>query len=137
MLGLQFAIAKTVAAIGVGLLGGFGVLVAQRMGVLVGEPLREGIGNGGCAGSKIRNRRTLCGAIGMSPHQCRVTARRRLDGQGYGARSGHVLVGGGVTSIPAALAVWAIARRAVFAVYLALATVGAMLSGIVFQIVAG
>jgi uncharacterized membrane protein YraQ (UPF0718 family) len=47
------------------------------------------------------------------------------------------LVGGGVTSIPAALAVWAIARRAVFAVYLALATVGAMLSGIVFQIVAG
>ena len=55
VLGLQFAIAKTVAAIGVGLLGGFGVLVAQRVGILVGEPLRDGIGNGGCAGSKIRN----------------------------------------------------------------------------------
>src|SRR3990172_4923566 len=55
ILGLQFAIAKTVAAIAVGLLGGFGVLAMQRMGVLVGDPLREGIGNGGCAGSKIRN----------------------------------------------------------------------------------
>ena len=54
-LGLQFAIAKTVAAIAVGLLGGFGVLVMQRMGILVGEPLRDGIRNGGCAGSKIRN----------------------------------------------------------------------------------
>ena len=47
------------------------------------------------------------------------------------------LVGGGVTSIPAALAVWGIARRSVFAAYLAFATVGAVLSGTVFQIIAG
>ena len=47
------------------------------------------------------------------------------------------LVGGGVTSIPAALAVWAIARRGVFVAYLLLATVGALLSGIVFQAIAG
>ena len=45
------------------------------------------------------------------------------------------LVGGGVTSIPAALAVWAVARRPVFAAYLAFATAGAFLSGVAFQIV--
>ena len=39
------------------------------------------------------------------------------------------LVGGGVTSIPAALAVFGIARRQVFAAYLALATVGALADG--------
>ena len=47
------------------------------------------------------------------------------------------LVGGGVTSIPAALAVWGIARRQVFAAYLAFAILGALLSGVAFQIVAG
>ncbi len=47
------------------------------------------------------------------------------------------LVAGGVTSIPAALAVWGVARRAVFAAYLALATIGALLSGIAFQVIAG
>jgi uncharacterized membrane protein YraQ (UPF0718 family) len=45
------------------------------------------------------------------------------------------LVGGGVTSIPAALAVWGIARRKIFAAYLT--TIGALLSGILFRIVAG
>jgi uncharacterized membrane protein YraQ (UPF0718 family) len=47
------------------------------------------------------------------------------------------LVGGGVTSIPAALAVWGIARRQVFATYLAFAVLGALLSGLVYQAVAG
>ena len=47
------------------------------------------------------------------------------------------LVGGGVTSIPAALAVLGIARRQVFAAYLAFAILGALLSGVGFQIVAG
>ena len=47
------------------------------------------------------------------------------------------LVGGGVTSIPAALAVFGIARRQVFGVYLALATIGALLTGIAYQAYAG
>ena len=47
------------------------------------------------------------------------------------------LVGGGVTSIPAALAVWGVARRAVFAAYLGFATLGAILSGLLFQIAVG
>jgi uncharacterized membrane protein YraQ (UPF0718 family) len=45
------------------------------------------------------------------------------------------LVGGGVTSIPAALAVWGVAGRPVFASYLAFATLGAFLSGVAFQLV--
>ena len=203
VLGLQFAIAKTVAAIGVGLLGGFGVLVAQRVGILVGEPLRDGIGNGGCAGSKIRNPKDVVWRYWHEPARRDVfwtNARQTTlflgkwltlafvleslmvayipnnlvasiagdgsflsiltatlvgipsylngnaalplvaglmdKGMAPGAAMAF-LVGGGVTSIPAALAVWAIARRAVFAAYLALATLGAMLSGIVFQLVAG
>jgi hypothetical protein len=47
------------------------------------------------------------------------------------------LVGGGVTSVPAALAVWAVARRAIFVAYLAFATLGAVLSGLAFQMLAG
>jgi hypothetical protein len=50
ILGLEFAVAKTVAAIGVGLLGGFGVLAMRRTSILVGDPLRDDVGNGGCAG---------------------------------------------------------------------------------------
>jgi uncharacterized membrane protein YraQ (UPF0718 family) len=203
ILGLQFAIAKTVAAIGIGLLGGFGVLAMQRAGALVGEPFREGIGNGGCAGSKIRNPKAVIWRYWQEPARREAfwTSARQTalflgkwltlafvleslmmayipnnliasiagdggflsilsatlvgipsylngnaalplvaglmeKGMAPGAAMGF-LVGGGVTSIPAALAVWAIARRAVFAAYLALATVGALLSGIAFQLIAG
>ena len=53
-LGLEFAVAKTVAALGVGMLGGIGIYALQRSGVLV-DALREGLGNGGCGGAKIRH----------------------------------------------------------------------------------
>ncbi|MCY1127632.1 permease [Frigidibacter sp. RF13] len=46
------------------------------------------------------------------------------------------LVAGGVTSIPAAMAVWALVRPRVFALYLALATGGALLSGLLFNLAA-
>jgi uncharacterized membrane protein YraQ (UPF0718 family) len=203
ILGLQFAIAKTVAAISVGLLGGFGVLAIQRIGILVGQPLRDGVGNGGCGGSKIRNPKAVVWSYWQEPARRDAfwaTARQnalflgkwltlafvleslmvayvpsdlvaRAAGDGgflsifaatlvgipsylngnaalplvsglmeKGMSPGAAmafLVGGGVTSIPAALAVWGIARRSIFAAYLVLATIGALLSGIVFQIVAG
>lgn len=203
ILGLQFAVAKTVAALGVGLLGGFGVLGLQRMGALVGEPLREGIGNGGCAGAKIRNPKAVVWRYWDEPARREafwLNARQttlflgkwltlafvleslmvayipndligRIAGDGgllsivtatlvgipsylngnaalplvsglmdKGMAPGAAmsfLIGGGVTSIPAALAVWAIARRGVFVAYLAFAIVGALLSGILFQMMAG
>src|SRR3546814_6901411 len=53
VLGSEFAIAKTLAAIGLGLFGGFVTLVLMRAGGLA-DPLREGVGNGGCGGAKVR-----------------------------------------------------------------------------------
>jgi uncharacterized membrane protein YraQ (UPF0718 family) len=44
------------------------------------------------------------------------------------------LVAGGVTSIPAAMAVWALARPPVFAIYIGLSLTGAFLAGLLFQI---
>ncbi|OFX00298.1 MAG: permease [Alphaproteobacteria bacterium RIFCSPHIGHO2_12_FULL_66_14] len=203
VLGLQFAIAKTIAATAVGLLGGFGVLVMQRSGVLVEPPLRDGIGNGGCAGSKIRNPKAVAWRYWQEPARREAfwTSVRQnalflgkwlvlafvveslmiayvpgdliasvagdggflsilgaalvgipsylngnaalplvaglMDkGMSPGAAMAF-LVGGGVTSIPAALAVWAVARRQVFVAYLAFAILGAVLAGIAFQAAAG
>jgi uncharacterized membrane protein YraQ (UPF0718 family) len=203
VLGVQFAVAKTLAAIGVGLLGGFGVLALQGMGALTGNPLRDTAGDGGCAGSKIRNPKavvwrawheaerreaflksaalnalflgkwlllaftleslmvayvpsdlvtriagdgsllSIMGAtlIGI-PSYLNGNAALPLvaglidKGMSPGAAMAF-LVGGGVTSIPAALAVFGIARRQVFGVYLALATIGALLTGIAYQAYAG
>jgi uncharacterized membrane protein YraQ (UPF0718 family) len=203
VLGVQFAVAKTLAAIGVGLLGGFGVLALQGGGVLTGPPLRDGIGNGGCAGSNIRNPKaviwraweeaarresfaksaaqnamflgkwlllafvleSLMVAYVPSDLVTRVAGGGGLlsilaatlvgipsylngnaalplvaglvdKGMAPGAAMAF-LVGGGVTSIPAALAVFGIARGRVFAVYLALAVAGALLTGLAYQAFAG
>jgi len=45
------------------------------------------------------------------------------------------LVAGGVTSIPAAMAVFAIARLRVFALYLGFAVLGAFLAGLAYGLV--
>jgi uncharacterized protein len=194
-LGFGFATAKTVAAIGVGLLGGFGTVALERAG-LVGDPLRPGVGNGGCAGAKVRQPKRvvwtfwqererrirfaggaikafvflgkwlivaffleslmlayvpadlivhvaggsglgpiIVGALIGIPAYLNGTAALPLvaglmeHGMSPGAAMAF-LVGGGVTSIPAAIAVAAIARAPVFAAYLGFATVGAVLSGI-------
>ena len=47
------------------------------------------------------------------------------------------LVAGGVTSIPAAIAVWALVRPPVFALYVALALSGSFVVGLLFQLVVG
>ena len=49
-LGLHFAIAKTLATVAIGLLGGFGTLALMKLGITTAafrHPLREGAGNGG------------------------------------------------------------------------------------------
>ncbi|MEM6904233.1 MAG: permease, partial [Pseudomonadota bacterium] len=47
------------------------------------------------------------------------------------------LVAGGVTSLPAAIAVWALVKKHVFALYIALALSGSLISGILFQLWVG
>ncbi|MCA6115949.1 permease [Bradyrhizobium sp. WSM 1738] len=203
VLGFQFAVAKTLAAIGVGLLGGYGILALQRVGLLAGPPLRDGVGNGGCAGSKIRNPKAVEWRFWNEPARREAfanTARNNtlflgkwlllaftleslmvayvprdfigsVAGEGgflsiaaatlvgipsymngnaalplvaglveKGMAPGAAmafLIGGGVTSIPAALAVWAITPRKLFAAYLAFATLGALAAGVVFQAAVG
>jgi len=200
VLGLEFAVAKTIAAIGLGLFGGAVVHLLMVKGGALANPLRAGVGNGGCGGGKIRapkpvvwrfwiesERRATFAKIVLSttlflakwltlafileslmlawiPAET-VTAVLGGDGlapiitatlvgvpaylngyaalplvgglieQGMAAGAGMAfLVAGGVTSIPAAMAVWALARLPVFGLYIALSLSGAFLSGLLFQL---
>ena len=196
-LGLPFTLAKTAAAFGLGLLGGFATLAAQRAG-LFGEPLRPGVG------------RSTCGSSALAPAEVRWTFWRepdRLASFGTEARSvalfltkwlllafaieslmvvwlpqdliatylggtaGHAiplatvigvpaylngyaaipligelmamgmtpgaalafLVAGGVTSLPAAMAVFALVRMPVFAWYLTVALAGSLAIGFTYE----
>lgn len=197
-LGMDFALAKTAAAIGLGLLGGFGTLALARAGGL-SDPLRPGIGNGGCGGARVRapkpvvwafwaeaTRRAkfraeaaksflflakwlalafaieslmvawappgavagLVGGAGVLPvlvatlvgipaylngfAALPVVAGLLDQGMAPGAALAF-LVAGAVSSVPAAIAVWALVRPAVFALYLGFAVTGAFLAGLIFQ----
>jgi len=57
-LGSSFALAKTVAAIGVGLMGGFAML-ALGFTPLFANPLKPGIGDGGCGASAVRSTKPI------------------------------------------------------------------------------
>jgi uncharacterized membrane protein YraQ (UPF0718 family) len=202
VLDLDFAIAKTLAALGLGLFGGLVVHLIARGGGLA-DPLRDGVGNGGCGGAKVRApkpvvwrfwddpaRRARFGAEGLKsarflggwltlafvleslmlayvPAQS-ITALLGgtgvgpvvtatlvgvpaylngyaalplvggLIGQGMSPGAGLAfLVAGGVTSIPAAIAVWALAKPRVFAIYIALSLTGAFTAGLLYQVWAG
>ena len=57
-LGMEFAVFKTFSAVTVGLIGGFGTYVLMRYGAF-SHPLREGVGDGGCGGSTVRNQKEV------------------------------------------------------------------------------
>jgi hypothetical protein len=199
VLDLEFAIAKTAAAIGLGGAGGLVVHLLSRGGALA-DPLREGVGNGGCGGAKVRapkpvvwrfwqeeERRakfaktawsttvflakwltlaflieslmlawipaetvtSVLGGEGLMPIATAtlVGVPAYLNGyaalplvgglieQGMAPGAGMAfLIAGGVTSIPAAMAVWALARPQVFALYIALSLSGALAAGLLFQL---
>jgi uncharacterized membrane protein YraQ (UPF0718 family) len=198
VLGFEFALAKTFAAIGLGLFGGLVVLALTTSGGLA-DPLRPDIGNGGCGGSKIRapkpvvwrfwqetERRekfgreavkttlflgkwltlaflleslmlayipaetitSVLGGTGIAPIALAslVGVPAYLNGyaalplvgglieQGMTSGAGLAfLVAGGVTSLPAAIAVWALVKPRVFALYIALSLSGALAAGLLFQ----
>jgi hypothetical protein len=199
VLGFEFAIAKTLAAVGLGLFGGTVVHVIARAGGL-SDPLRIGVGNGGCGASKVRSvqpvvwafwhdrdRRTkfsrealkttlflakwltlafvleslmlawvpadlvasAVGGTGLAPigiatlvgvpaylnGYAALPLVGGLMGQGMAPGAGLAfLVAGGVTSLPAAIAVWALVKRPVFFLYIAIALMGSLASGILFQL---
>lgn len=199
-LGTGFAVAKTLAAIGLGLFGGFTVAALARGGWLA-DPLRAGVGDGGCGGAKVRNPKPPVWAFWREPARrarfAREAARSGLfllkwltlafvleslmlvwlpaervagllggDGlwpiaiatlvgvpaylngyaalplvsglmtQGMAPGAGMAfLVAGGVSSLPAALAVFALVRAPVFALYLGFALSGSLAAGLLFQAV--
>lgn len=197
-LGTEFAIVKTLSAIGIGLFGGLVTHALVRKGVF-SNPLREGVGNGGCGASGIREGKsvvwkfwredqrkqkfkkstqsntlflgkwlalafvleslmvaympdgfirstaggsgflTISGAtlLGIPAYLNGYAALPLVNGlidQGMAPGAGLAfLVGGGITSIPAAIAVFALTRPPVFVAYVGFAILGAALSGILFQ----
>lgn len=199
-MGTGFAVAKTVAAIGVGLLGGFGALAIARTGAF-DNPLREGINGSACGTGVVRApvavkwrfwqepaRRTsfvdgakgnifflgkwltlafllesvmlayvpaseianLVGGNGIGPILLSTIVGVPAYLNGYAALplvagltdSGMspgaamaFLMAGGVSSLPAAIAVYALVRKHVFAAYLGFALLGSMLSGLAYAAV--
>lgn len=199
VLGLEFAVAKTLIALGMGVLGGTIVHLVVTAGGL-SDPLRDGIGNGGCGGAKVRNPKPPVWAFWHDP--ARVTKFRTegtktflfllkwmslaflleslmlayvpaelitqtLGGNGLGPIAIATLVGvpayfngyaalpligtlmdqgmqagagmafliaGGVTSLPAAIAVWALVKFRVFALYIAISLGGAFVTGLLFHL---
>jgi len=197
-LGLQFAIAKTIATVGIGLLGGFGTLALMRSGwsaAAFANPLREGVGNGGCGGNRVRHPKPTVWQFWQEPerqHKFWQGARKNtwflgkwlalaflleslmvvyvptdwiqaiaggggllsiglaaligvplyLNGyaalpivegliqQGLSPSAGMTfLLAGGATSIPAMIAVFALARRPIFLAYLGFAFLGSVIAG--------
>ncbi|MFU8776091.1 MAG: permease [Roseovarius sp.] len=199
VLGLEFAIAKTLAAVGLGLMGGWVVHLVGRAGGL-SDPLRDGIGNGGCGGAKLRAPKPVVWRFWTDPTRRARFGREALNvtlfllkwltlafileslmlpfvpaetitqalgrtgigpillgtligvpaylngyaalplvggliGQGMAPGAGLAfLVAGGVTSLPAAIAVWALVKPRVFALYIALSLTGAFAAGLLFQL---
>ena len=198
VLGLEFAIAKTLIALGMGLLGGTIVHVIIRSGGLR-DPLREGIGNGGCGGAKVRAPKPplwafwrdaarvtkfrleatktflfllkwlslaflleslmlaylpaelvtqTLGGTGLAPiaiatlvgvpayfnGYAALPLIGTLMDQGMQAGAGMAfLIAGGVTSLPAAIAVWALVKFRVFALYIVISLGGAFGTGLLFH----
>ncbi len=198
VLGPEFAVAKTLSAIGLGVFGGLAVYGLARGGALV-QPLRAGIGDGGCGGARMRAPRPVVwrfwtdagrrakfageavktasflaqwlvlafvleslmlalvpaeiitgvlGGAGVGPIALAtlVGVPAYLNGyaalplvgglidQGMAPGAGLAfLVAGGVTSLPAAIAVWALVRPRVFGLYIGLSLSGAFLCGLLFQ----
>ncbi|MGB7316685.1 MAG: permease [Planktotalea sp.] len=199
VLGVEFAVAKTMAAIGLGIFGGLTVHMIARSGGL-SDPLREGVGNGGCGGASVRNEPNVVwkfwresertskfwrealktslflakwltlaftleslmlawlpadlvarslGGTGLAPiaiatlvgvpaylnGYAALPLVGGLMGQGMAPGAGLAfLVAGGVSSLPAAIAVWALVKRQVFMLYLGIALVGSFASGLLFQL---
>ena len=199
-LGLGFAIAKTIIAVGLGLFGGFAIVGLMRAG-LFAYPLRPGIGKSGCAAksvlqpepvawrfwSEASRRRTFAASggkalgflgkwltlaflleslmlayvpaesiaalvggdgimpvviatlVGVPAYLNGYAALPLVDGlidQGMAPGAGMAfLVAGGVTSLPAAIAVFALARLPLFATYVGLALTGSLAAGLIYGMV--
>lgn len=200
-LGTEFAIAKTISAVGLGLMGGFLTMTFAKSAVFK-DPLREKPQVGGCCGVQKpfsekpvwkfwgdSDRRVIfrdavltnglfllkwlalayviealmltyvpaemiasvLGGDGVKPIilGALVGAPAYLNGYGavplvdallqQGMSNGAAMsfvIAGGVSCIPAAIAVWALVKPRVFAAYIGYAMLGAFIAGLAWQAVA-
>ena len=201
ILGFDFALAKLVSAVGVGLLGGFGVMLFKNSPVFA-DPLREKPKVGGCCGvrkpfqgkpvwrfwtesERIETFRdtaldnalfllkwltlayvieavmvhylpaslvaNVLGGDGLMPILLASVVGAPAYLNGYAAvplvsellamgmapgAAMSFMIAGGVSSIPAAIAVWALVKPRVFAGYLGFAVLGAVLAGLAWGAIA-
>lgn len=199
-LGMTFAVAKTIAAIGIGMMGGYTIWALEARGFLT-NPLRDGVG-GGCGSSAVKSPSTvtwafwkeqsrrqtfgsealantmflgkwliiafflesmmlayvpadmvagalgsdsvfaipLASLVGVPAYLNGYAALPLVDGliqMGVSPGAGMAfMVAGGMTSIPAAIAVFALVKKPVFALYVSFALVGGALAGIGYQLIA-
>ena len=199
IIGFEFAVAKTLVAVGLGLFGGSVVHLLVK-GNGLSEPLREGGGNGGCGGARVRSPQVpvwsfwketerlahfrregvrtalfllkwlalaflleslmlayipadritqTLGGEGISPivlatlfgvpayfnGYAALPLIATLMEQGMQAGAGMAfLIAGGVTSLPAAIAVWVLVKPRIFALYVVLSLSGAFAAGVLFQL---
>ncbi|WP_460272343.1 permease [Celeribacter sp. ULVN23_4] len=196
-LGLDFAIAKTIAAVGIGLLGGFGVKLLGGT-ALFADPLKAFTKPSSCATSGLRGkpvwafwreegrigtfkssflknlmflgkwmlvayvlesvmlsylpadmiasvmggdglRPILIGALVGAPAYLNGFAAVPLmsglisQGMAEGAAMSF-MIAGGISCIPAAVAVWALVKPRVFAAYIGFALLGAVLAGVIWSV---
>lgn len=200
-LGFDFALAKTIAAVALGLAGGTVVMLAHATPVFV-DPLRQNPATGGCCSAKKPFSGTPVWRFWQDPSRTETFRKtlvenslflgkwlllaylleavmlryvpagwiaQVLGGSGFGPILLGALVGaptylngyaavplvgglleqgmspgaamsfviaGGVSCIPAAVAVWALVKPRVFFAYLGIAMTGAVLAGMVWALVA-
>lgn len=200
-LGFEFAIAKTLAAVGLGLFGGFATMTFASSAVFA-DPLRQKPQVGGCCGvqkpfadkpewrfwneadrrqvfqdTALENAMfllkwlalayvleaimihyvpaewiaTFLGGEGIRPIAMGALVGAPAYLNGYAAvplvdallaqgmaqgAAMSFMIAGGVSCIPAAIAVWALVKPRVFAAYIGLAMVGSFFAGILWQLVA-
>lgn len=201
-LGMTFAVSKTVAAIGIGMIGGYTIWALESKGWLT-DPLRAGVGNGGCGASAVRSpkqvtwkfweeksrRQTfgsealantmflgkwmiiafflesimltyipaemvatvlgngsdwaipLAALVGVPAYLNGFAALPLVDGlintMGVSPGAGMAfMVAGGMTCIPAAIAVFALVKKPVFALYVSFALFGGIFAGVGYQLLA-
>lgn len=203
-IGLPFTIAKTMAAVGIGLMGGFLTHAVQKAGGL-SDPLRIGSTASCCASSctpKVTDKEIHWKPWQHPVRRSQFTASAKENGwflgrwltiaflieslmvayvpasliadwlgsdawwtiplavgvgvptylNGFAAvplianlmdmgmmpgAAMAFMIGGGVTSVPAALAVFALARKPLFCWYIFLALIGALASGVLYQLATG
>jgi len=200
-IGWDFAIAKTFAAVGLGIFGGLGTMIFAKSAVFT-DPLKEKPAVGGCCGVKkpfsgapvwrfwteearVKTFRdtvlenalflgkwllvayffealmltyvpaewiagvlggqglgpiALGALVGMPAYLNGYAAVGLIDallaqGMAPGAAMSFVIAGG-VSSIPAAIAVWALVKPRVFAAYIGYAFTGALIAGLIWNVVA-